>query len=100
MSAGAVWESDKGTYIRVIVKPNSKSKEFIAERTPEAVFLNLSGPARAGKANTELIKKMAKSLGVTTSAITIVTGHKNREKILLVADYTKEIVLEKLSFVT
>lgn len=99
MSATAVWESERGTYIRVIVKPNSKSKEFIAERTPEAVFLNLLGPAREGKANTELIKKMAKTLGVTTHAVTIISGLKNREKILLVKDCTKEVVFERLSFV-
>jgi len=97
MSTAAVWENEKGAYIRVIVKPNSKSSKFIAEITPEAVFLNLSGPAREGKANAELIKKMAKTLGVTTSAITILSGHKNREKTLLVRNYAKENVLEKLS---
>ncbi|MFW9957590.1 MAG: DUF167 domain-containing protein [Candidatus Odinarchaeota archaeon] len=97
MSTNSVWESERGIFIRVIVKPNSKSKEFISERTPEFIHLNLSGPAREGKANIELIKKMARELGITTSAITLVSGHKNREKIVLVRGITKEIVLEKLS---
>ncbi len=97
MSTNSIWESERGVFIRVFVKPNSKSKEFIAERAPESIHLNLSGPAREGKANTELIKKMAKELGVTTSAITLVSGHKNREKVLLVRGLTKEIALERLS---
>jgi hypothetical protein len=46
MITKSIWESEKGTFIKVVVKPNSKSKEFIAEITSEAVFLNLSGPAR------------------------------------------------------
>jgi len=100
MSAKSIWESERGTFIKVVVKPNSKSKEFITEATSEAVFLNLSGPAREGKANVELIKRMAKVLGVTTSAITLVSGHKNREKILLIRGITQEIVLKKLSLMT
>ena len=97
MNTKSIWENERGAFIKVIVKTNSKSKEFIGEITAEAVFLNLSGPAREGKANTELIKKLSKALGVTTSAIALVSGHKSREKILLVKGITQEIVLQKLS---
>jgi uncharacterized protein (TIGR00251 family) len=98
MSTNAIRESERGIIIRVIVKPNSKSKEFITEITPEAIYLNLSSPAREGKANRELIRKMAKTLGINTSSIALVAGHKNREKTLLVTDITQEEAIQKLSF--
>jgi uncharacterized protein (TIGR00251 family) len=100
MSTKSIWESERGTFIKVVVKPNSKSKEFIAEITSEAVFLNLSRPAREGKANAELIKRMAKTLGITTNAIVLIAGHKKREKTLLITGITQEIVLKKLSDMT
>lgn len=97
MSTESIWDSERGTFIRVVVKPNSKSKVFIEEITPDAVFLNLSGPPREGKANTELVKKLAKALGVPKAAIDLVAGHKSREKIILVAGLTRESVLQMLT---
>jgi uncharacterized protein (TIGR00251 family) len=97
MSAESIWESERGTFIRVVVKPGSKSGRFVEEITPEAVFLNLSGPAREGKANTELIKKMAKLLDVSTANVVFVAGHKSREKTLLVIGRTREEILQKVS---
>jgi len=100
MSEKSIWENERGTFIKVIVRPNSKSKEFVSEMTPEAVHLNLAGPAREGKANTELVKRMAKTLGVTTGSVMIVAGHRSREKTLLVTDMTGEAVIQRLSEVT
>ncbi len=100
MSEKSIWASERGTFIKVIVRPNSKSKEFVSEMTPEAVHLNQAGTAREGKANTELVKRMAKSLGVTTGNVTIVAGHRSREKTLLVSDMTGEAVIQRLSEVT
>jgi len=76
--------NEKGTFLRVIVKPNSREKVLIAEMTEESILVNLTGPAREGKANTELVKRLAKKLGISTSAITIVSGHKSREKVLVI----------------
>ena len=92
-----IWENERGTFIKVIVRPNSRSKEFVSEMTPEAVHLNLTGPAREGKANTELVKRMAKTLGVATGSITMIAGHRSREKMLLVTNMTREVVIQKLS---
>jgi uncharacterized protein (TIGR00251 family) len=99
MSAKAIWDNEKGIFIKVVVKPNSKSKKFVAEITPDAIFLNLSGPAREGKANAELVKKVARVLCVPTSAIALVSGHKNREKTIFVKGITQATALEKLSVV-
>lgn len=97
MNEKPIWENDRGAFIKVVVKANSKSKEFVSERTSEAIHLNLKEPAREGKANTELVKRMAKMLGVAARDVTIVAGHKSREKTILVTGMTKETVLLKLS---
>ena len=89
--------SEKGTFIRVVVKPNSKKSELIAERNPDSILINLASPAKEGKANTELLKKLSKVLKISTSSIRLVTGQKSREKILLIDGLSAEEVKEKLS---
>ena len=84
MDSQPIWMNEKGTFLRVIVKPNSKEKVLISEVTEGSILINLTGPAREGKANTELVKRLSKKLGISTSAITIVSGHKSREKVLLI----------------
>ena len=89
--------SEKGTFVRVVVRPNSKKKELIAERNPTAILINLMGPAQEGKANTELVKRLSKLLKVSTSSVKLVVGHKSREKILLIDSLTVEEVEQRLS---
>ncbi len=97
MDSKPVWMSEKGTFLRVIVKPNSKEKQLIAEKNPDSILINLTGPAREGKANTELVKKLSKILKISSSAIRIVAGHKSREKILLIDGLSTEEVEQRLS---
>ncbi|MFW9962789.1 MAG: DUF167 domain-containing protein [Candidatus Sifarchaeia archaeon] len=82
--ASAIWESERGTFLRVIVHPNSKVKRFISDVTPEAIHIYLKGPAREGKANSELLKRLSKILKISTAEISLVAGHKIREKTLLI----------------
>lgn len=88
--------NEKGIFLRVIVKPNSKEKELIGEIGSETIQINLTGPAREGKANTELVKRLSKHLNVSTSSIKLVVGHKSREKILLIEGMNIEEVEERL----
>ncbi len=97
MDSKPIWMSEKGTFLRVIVKPNSKEKQLIAERTPDSILINLTGPAREGKANTELVKKLSKILKISSITIRIVAGHKSREKILLIDGLSTEEVEQRLS---
>ncbi len=97
MDSGPVWMSEKGTFLRVIVKPNSKKKELIAEKNPYSIIINLAGPAKEGKANTELVKRLSKLLKISTSSIKLVSGHKSREKILLIDGLNAEEVEKKLA---
>ena len=85
-----VWQTEKGVIIQVVVRPNSKDKKLIAEITPEAIHVNLSSQAREGKANIELLKRLAKLLKISTSEIIIVAGQKSREKKLLIISKSLE----------
>ncbi len=89
--------NDKGTFLRVIVKPNSKERNLIAEISEESILVNLTGPAREGKANTELVKRLGKKLGISTSAITIVSGHRSREKVLMIEGMSAKEVEDRLA---
>ncbi|MFW9788439.1 MAG: DUF167 domain-containing protein [Candidatus Thorarchaeota archaeon] len=96
----AIWETARGTLLRVIVRPNSKEKNFVAYITPEAILVNLQSPAREGKANSELIKKLSKMLKVSTSEISLVAGHKTKEKTMLIVGMSAEELTDKLMNVT
>jgi uncharacterized protein (TIGR00251 family) len=97
MDSGPVWMSEKGTFLRVIVKPNSKKKELIEEIGENAITINLENTAQKGKANSELLKRLSRIFEISTSEISIVSGHKSREKVLLIVDLSKEEVERKLS---
>ncbi|MFW9967948.1 MAG: DUF167 domain-containing protein [Candidatus Thorarchaeota archaeon] len=84
MHNNALWETEEGTHIRVLVKPKSASSEFIAGVSDNALVVNLRSPAREGKANTELLKRLSKVLSISTGDIRLVSGHKSREKTLVI----------------
>ncbi|MFX1560956.1 MAG: DUF167 family protein [Promethearchaeota archaeon] len=96
----AIWETARGTLLRVIVRPNSKEKNFIAHITPEAIIVNLKSPAKEGKANSELLKKLSKMLKTSTSEISLVAGHKSKEKTMLIVGMSAEELTSKLMSVT
>ena len=96
----AIWETARGTLLRVIVRPNSKEKKFVDEITQEAIHINLRSPAREGKANSELLKKLSKFLKISTTDISLVAGHKTREKTVLIIGINAEELANRLSIVT
>lgn len=96
----AIWETARGTLLRVLVRPNSKARNLIAEITPEAIHINLRGPARDGKANVELLKRLSKRLGLSTADISIVAGHRSREKTLLIVGVDQDDLSKRLATMT
>ncbi len=57
-----------------------------------ALKVSVSAPAIDDKANRALIKLLAKGLGVAKSAVVIIAGHKDRNKVLTVAGQTADLV--------
>jgi uncharacterized protein (TIGR00251 family) len=96
----AIWETERGTILKVMVRPKSRERILVAEISPEIIIINLKSPAREGKANSELVKRMAKALSISTSSIDLIAGHKSREKTLLVQGLSPEDIEQRLSNVT
>jgi uncharacterized protein (TIGR00251 family) len=97
MHKDAVWETGNGVFLRVLVKPKSTQKKLISEGSEDMVIVNLKSPAREGKANTELLKRMSKALGISTGNIRLISGHKSREKTLLISGMELKIVVGKIA---
>ncbi len=98
--ASVVWETERGTILKVIVRPKSRERDFVVEISPEVIIINLKSPAREGKANSELLKRLAKVLAISTSSIKLIAGHKSKEKTLLVEGLSPEEIFQSLSNVT
>ncbi len=57
------------------------SKEFL-EIKENQINIGIKSKPIKGEANKEIIKRLAKHFGVSTTLIQIKTGHKSREKII------------------
>lgn len=99
MSKMVVEDTADGVLLRVVVKPKSRTRTFIAEIGVESVNLNLRAPAREGKANTELLKRIAKLLKLSTADVILVSGFKSRDKTLLIRGAMADQVLGLLQAV-
>ena len=66
----------------VLYEVNVKfNKEFLSIKENQITIGVKSKPIK-GEANKEIIKKLAKHFGVSTSVIQINTGHKSKQKII------------------
>lgn len=97
MDREAVWESEDGVFLRVLVRPKSTLKNLISEVNESLVVVNLKSPAREGKANSELLKRLAKILDVSTSDLRLVAGQKSREKTILISSKSIQDVKHTLA---
>lgn len=57
------------------------SKEFL-EINENQINIGIKSKPMKGQANKEIIKKLAKHFGISSSLIQIKTGHKSKEKII------------------
>ncbi|MFW9863022.1 MAG: DUF167 domain-containing protein [Candidatus Thorarchaeota archaeon] len=92
MDKTAIWETEDGVLLRVIVKPKSALKQIFFDANQDALVVNLKSPAREGKANMELLKRMSKVFGISTGDIKLVSGKKSREKTLLIIGLEVEAI--------
>ncbi len=74
-------ELDKEVYIRVKVKPNA-DKDEILEAIDETLKIKISAVPEKNKANKKLIKFLSKVFDVKKQNITIVSGSKDRIKLV------------------
>lgn len=65
--------------IMLHVKPNSKNN-YIKQLSENIYEIAISSKPEKGKANKEIIEELAKYFNVKKTQVTIVQGHKSREK--------------------
>uniref|UniRef100_A0A0E0DKL8 Uncharacterized protein n=1 Tax=Oryza meridionalis TaxID=40149 RepID=A0A0E0DKL8_9ORYZ len=81
--------------ISIHAKPGSKLAT-ITEIGDEAVGVQIDAPARDGEANAALVDFISSVLGVKKREVSIGSGSKSREKVVLVQDTTLQGVFDAL----
>lgn len=77
-------EKEDGVCIRIRALPRAR-KTDVAGMHDGALKIRLIAPPVDGKANQALEKFVAGRLGVASSAVRVIAGHKNRNKIIHVS---------------
>lgn len=72
-------KKEGGIIFNVRVVPNSSKSEIIGE-FDSALKIKIAAPPVDGAANAELIKVLAKKLGVSKSAVEIIGGQSSKNK--------------------
>lgn len=83
------------TLLAVTVTPRS-SRSSITRDERGDVKAHLNSPPADGRANEELIKLLARILGIAKSRISIEKGDRGRKKILLIEGMTEEEVRQRI----
>ena len=70
--------------LKIRAVPNAP-KSHCAGAYGDGVKIKIAAPAMDGKANAELIKYLAKTLGISKSGVKILSGESSRDKIVEVS---------------
>lgn len=68
-----------GTTITVRVTPNARANKVVMD--DGVIKIGVTAPPEDGKANAAVTVLLSKALGVPKSSLTLVQGHKSRDKI-------------------
>ncbi len=91
-----VSEQDGYIIISIRVTPKS-SRRCIGNLANNELKVYVHSAAESGKANDETIKLIASALNVSKSSVCLISGEKNRSKLLKVANVNKDYVCKKLN---
>lgn len=98
-AAAAVTTDKSGNVsIKVLAKPGAK-QNAITDISTDGVGVQICAPPIEGEANTELVKYMAKVLGLRKSDVSLARGNRSRHKILVIEKgvISAEMTLELLT---
>lgn len=75
------WHTRRGdsTTLRLLIQPNARRTEVVGVQGSE-LKIRVAAPAHEGKANAELVRFVATTLGVPKRAVTIAHGASSRHK--------------------
>jgi uncharacterized protein (TIGR00251 family) len=78
------------------VQPSARHNELVGIREG-MLIVRVTAPAIEGRANASLRRLLAKRLRVPTSAVTIVGGHRSRDKLIEIDGLDHRTLLEALA---
>ena len=89
-------ETPQGVTLAIRAQPRSSRDEFIADPNADQLKVRITATPVDSAANIALRKFIAKSLGVSPSAASLIRGQKSRNKTLLITGTDAQAVAEKL----
>jgi hypothetical protein len=97
--SGAVSEERHGVVIAIEVTAGAKDAVFPFgyNEWRKSIGCRVTAPAREGRANKAIIKLVAGTLGIPVSSVSIATGSTSSQKRVLVADISRQQVLDRLN---
>ena len=66
------------------MQPGAGRSEIVGEHG-DSLKVRVAAPANEGKANAELVRFLAKTLGVSRSSVELISGEHNRDKAVAVS---------------
>ena len=93
MSEKYIWETEEGVFLRVLVRPKSRERALISAIDETYIVLNLKSPAREGRANTEMLKRLSKILKTSTGNLSLIAGHKSKQKIIQIKGMNRKAII-------
>lgn len=87
--------SAHGVELAILVQPRASRTEVVGPQG-DALKVRLAAPPVDGEANEELIRCLAKALGVPKRAVTILSGATGRRKRVRVVGVEVEVAKERL----
>jgi len=84
------------TRLRLRVSPGARSAEVVG-RHGEAWKVRVAAPAEAGRANEAVVRLLADALSLPRDAVTLVSGHGARDKVVQLAGLDSTQVERRLS---
>jgi uncharacterized protein (TIGR00251 family) len=85
------------TRVRLRVSPGARSAHVVG-RHGEAWKVRVAAPAEGGRANEAVVRLLAETLSLPREAVTVVSGHGARDKIVQLAGLDSTQTAQRLSW--
>ena len=91
-----VQEHPQGVTLYIRVQPRASRNEIIVDHTAQQLKVRITTPPVDSAANKALLRFIAKLIGVPPRTVSIISGDKNRSKVLLITGADTAAVLTNL----
>jgi uncharacterized protein (TIGR00251 family) len=91
-----ITETRDGVLLSVYVQPRASRSEVVGEHG-DALKIRLAAPPVDGAANEELIRFLAKLLGIAASKLIVKSGQTSRTKVVEISGVTLQYVSDTLA---